>query len=252
MSERVWLWCRRGSTSAVQLVRALREMGINARRWRWPERPPRNPGLIVCWGDPIPEGWDLSKAALKPLNNVPQYGKLYEATYLLGVGVPGPEVLPNAPDYDGRGVGRVWLPRRNNHQKGHDFISPPRVPDYWTQRLELTDEYRVHVFGGRVARIGKKFPRRSFEGRHHPWVRSFETGWGFRFRGEWRRSIPEPVRRWSITAVDALGLDFGAVDVGVGPGGVVVLEVNRAPGLEPRTIQAYAGKIAERVNNVRD
>jgi glutathione synthase/RimK-type ligase-like ATP-grasp enzyme len=49
----------------------------------------------------------------------------------------------------------------------------------------------------------------------------------------------------AVKAVEALGLDFGAVDLVVDHQGLeYVLEVNTAPACSPKTLQAYAFQLA--------
>ena len=57
-------------------------------------------------------------------------------------------------------------------------------------------------------------------------------------------SSRQPHRDLAHRACEALGLQFGAVDIGEQvDGSLVVLEVNRAPGLEDGTVARYAGAI---------
>jgi hypothetical protein len=56
------------------------------------------------------------------------------------------------------------------------------------------------------------------------------------------REIPE-VTQLAIKAVQALGLDFGAVDVVFADGKASVLEVNSAPGLKGQTLVSYANAV---------
>lgn len=238
VAERIWLFTERRWKGALDVARGLTREGIPARLWTWTDRPPRS-GILVCWGQEVPEGWDLE--GVKIINSSTKFGKAWEHEHMASVGIPVP------------GFSRTpvegWHGRRDNHQKGHDFTEPPRRPAYWVEHLDLVLEYRVHVWMGKVLRIGMRSPMKRFNGNHHPWVRSAGTGWGFKFRGAWRDAVPEGVRRWAKEAVASLGLDFGAVDMAVARDGrVYVLEVNRAPGLEPRTIEKYVEKLKEVAN----
>lgn len=98
-------------------------------------------------------------------------------------------------------------------------------------------EYRVHVMGGQVIDFVQKKRRRDYEGRPHPYVRSWDNGWVF---AREEVQLPEVADEASVKAVAALGLDFGAVDIGVSRDGhACVYEVNTAPGIEGTTIDAY-------------
>jgi glutathione synthase/RimK-type ligase-like ATP-grasp enzyme len=84
-------------------------------------------------------------------------------------------------------------------------------------------------------------------------IRNAANGWVFavndvRFTSP---EIEEKVRSYSVAAVKALGLDFGAVDIIVNKKGTeaYVLEVNTAPGIEsPTVLAAYV----EYIRGVRD
>lgn len=117
----------------------------------------------------------------------------------------------------------------------------PRVPLY-TRYEKRKHEYRVHVWCGEVLDVQQKRKRRGVE--VDPHVRSYANGWVF-----CREDVncPAPVASVAVAAVRALGLDFGAVDVGWNAlkERAFVFEVNTAPGLEGATLEKYATKIRE-------
>lgn len=130
-----------------------------------------------------------------------------------------------------------WLARTFNHQGGTDLLrGVGGQADYYSKKENLVDEYRVHIFNGRSIRAGRKVGRQGV--RQHPWIRSYDGGWRINYDGfESTRTM----RDLSQRAVEALGLQFGAVDLGQKPdGSMIVLEVNRAPGLEGGTVTSYA------------
>lgn len=145
-----------------------------------------------------------------------------------------------------------WMPRSNSHVGGNDLLNPPAVPDYWVKKEELVREYRVHSFDGRSIRAGVKVPREGYgtpggtdnptaPNYCHSWIRSWDAGWRIRYDGN---TIRQAHRDLAHQAVAAIGLTFGAVDLGERQdGSLIVLEVNRAPGLEGGTIVAYANAI---------
>ena len=150
--------------------------------------------------------------------------------------VPPPVATPVlAPD---------WLPRKNDHVGGLDLLTPPTTPDFWAKKENIVKEIRVHSFKGRSIRAGVKAPRDGFskaQGNLHPWVRSWDGGWRMKYDGETARQRHRDIAH---AAVAALGLDFGAVDVAeLADGTVMVLEVNRAPGLSDGTADVYATAI---------
>ena len=104
-------------------------------------------------------------------------------------------------------------------------------------------EYRVHVVRGEVIDFIQKKRRRDYEGTPNPYVRSHDNGWVF-CREE--IELPSVAHAAAQAAVEALALDFGAVDLGVCRDGTVcVYEVNTAPGIEGTTHDRYAVALAE-------
>jgi len=136
-----------------------------------------------------------------------------------------------------------WLPRRNNHVGGSDLLRAPVAPDYYSKKENIVEEYRLHMFNGKSIRAGIKRQRQQAPNGQpsHPWIRSFDAGWVIAYEG-FRSTAP--MRELAAKAVKALGLDFGAVDMGkLTDGSFIVLEVNRAPGVENNTSVAYADAI---------
>lgn len=120
------------------------------------------------------------------------------------------------------------------------------VPDapLYTLGVQNHGEYRVHVFGGEVILYQKKSRRVDEDGNvatpdgEEADVRNLASNWVYR-TGNLRRL--ERVEQLAIDAVQALGLDFGAVDIIKDEeGNVLVLEVNSAAGLgNTETLEAY-------------
>jgi len=119
----------------------------------------------------------------------------------------------------------------------------PPAPLY-TMAIENTGEYRVHVFKGEVIHYQKKSRRVDEAGNvitpdgEEADVRNLASNWVYR-TGNLRRL--ERIEELAKSAVIALGLDFGAVDIIKDENGeVFVLEVNTAPGLgNTETLEAY-------------
>lgn len=145
-----------------------------------------------------------------------------------------------------------WLPRRNNHVGGSDLLTAPAQPDYYSKKENIVEEYRLHMFDGKSIRAGVKQqrPTRPNGAPSHPWIRSFDAGWIIAYENF--QSTREQ-RDIAAKAIKALGLDFGAVDLGKrADGSLIVLEVNRAPGVEGGTAEAYARKIIAWTNPERN
>lgn len=135
----------------------------------------------------------------------------------------------------------VWLPRVYNHVGGTDLLTAPATPEYWVKKETITDEVRIHSFNGKSIRAGSKKPRAGVT--PHAWVRSYDGGWSISYDGF---ESTEAQRKLAHKAVKALGLNFGGVDLGKKADGTwIVLEVNRAPGLENNTVSTYATVIRQ-------
>lgn len=241
-------------------ARALaREMGVRMIR-RTNSRYTRRPSdVIINWGNPL-EYATINKpeAVALAIDKRATYAVLEEA------GVPTVEhtdcewhaagwiarddrllVRTSLRSSQGRGItvyskggtdwSRDWYDRPQDHRNAMYVKVFGRNPQHVT-------EYRVHVVKGQVIDYAQKKRRSNYEQRPNPYVRSWGNGWVF------ARSdvvLPPAVNEAALGAVEALGLDFGAVDVASDrDGGVCVYEVNTAPGLEGSTLTAYADALS--------
>lgn len=106
----------------------------------------------------------------------------------------------------------------------------------YTKYKKKKNEYRVHVFAGKV--IDVQWKRRASEGVTDTRIRNHDNGWVF-----CRENLVEPkdLRPLAISAIMALKLDFGAVDIiwNEREDRSYVLEVNTAPGITGTTLTNY-------------
>lgn len=155
---------------------------------------------------------------------------------------------------------RTPLFGRSRYHRGGTDIVPVLGPseihdriragvDYFTEYVDTIKEYRVWVYRGRHLGSYEKVLTRPHE--YRGIGRNYGNGFSFELVRE--GDIDRDVVGAAGIAVDALGLDFGGVDVGVRPDGTpVVFEVNRAPGVEGGTrqvIRAFARKIKNWLQN---
>lgn len=257
----IYVYRRPGSDGAKLLADALGGKRIK----RIPGRV-LSADVLVCWGESNPNA-----GFGKVLNGAPLRNKYTDAVKLKEAGVPTIEVSRTQPprqeparlelqagrytrseveviareiatylQQTARNTAAEWLPRTNYHTGGRDLLNPGRA-DFYAKREEIVEEYRIHSFLGKSIRAGIKKPRRSFDGTVHPWIRSYDSGWAITYSGF--SSTPE-MRKLAKDATKALGLDFAGVDLGrTSDGRLIVLEVNRAPGIEGNTVTAYAEAI---------
>jgi glutathione synthase/RimK-type ligase-like ATP-grasp enzyme len=108
----------------------------------------------------------------------------------------------------------------------------------YTQYVPKSHEFRVHIIRGDIIDVQRKIRDPNKE--PTDWkVRSHDNGFIY-VRGGF--VVPEDVKRQSLSAFMASGLDFGAVDViwSEKQQKAYVLEINTAPGLENTTVESYA------------
>jgi glutathione synthase/RimK-type ligase-like ATP-grasp enzyme len=120
-----------------------------------------------------------------------------------------------------------------------DLVEAP----LYTQYVKKKDEYRVHIVDGMYKCEAFFIQRkaRKLENENPDWqVRNLAGG--FVFVEEHIDDVPKDVITQAKKAIDALGLDFGGVDViwNEHEGKAYVLECNTACGLEERTALHYA------------
>lgn len=232
----ILLYCPKASEGVVALYKKLKSNGLEVKRLKSPVW--EKGDLVVCWGFNVPQ--HLMKEGVTFLNPTAAINKLAQLKKLGEGGVKTVEFSTTP-------MGEGWLGRSATHHEGLDLLHPPPNPAYWVKKLVVKEEYRVHVWRNGdefvSVRAGTKIPREGVE-TPHPWVRSWSGGWRLSY-GNPNHPLPPGVRQTARVAVKTLGLDFGAVDLGlVAGGGVVVFEVNSRPGLEGGTVDRYAAQIS--------
>jgi hypothetical protein len=216
----IYIYRRQPSASACLLADLLGGRKVSQlRRVRV-----KTDAVVIAWGEAV-------KLPCPVLNGEVLLNKLEEAQALKEGDVPTISVSRTAVD--------DWLGRSLFHHEGMDLLRPLKNPHYWVKKEGIVEEYRIHSFMGRSLRAGVKIPRDGVP--HHDWIRSGRGGWRIAYRPH---SVKQKHRDLAHKAVRTLGLDFGAVDIGrTKTGKLIVLEVNRAPGIEAGTVEAYASAI---------
>lgn len=107
----------------------------------------------------------------------------------------------------------------------------------YTKATKHKYEFRVHVFKGMILDVQQKKRKHGVTSTNSG-IRNHSNGWIYA-RSD--ISIPSIITEASISAVNILGLDFGAVDIGYRErdGKAFVFEVNTAPGLVGTTLDKY-------------
>jgi len=126
----------------------------------------------------------------------------------------------------------------------------PEAPLY-VQYKRKKQEFRVHVFTGKVVDIQEKRRRHGAQDQanYDPYIRSHNKGWVFCRTGLEETPFRSRLADVAIQAVDALGLDFGGADIIYNghEDKFYVLEINTAPGLEGTTFEIYVNALKEYV-----
>lgn len=242
-----------GSTSARLLAHELGALRV------FPDRNyrPRSNHVVINWGNStLPSWWGRAHLAADFIN-IPQSVELatnkikaFDAMLLEGVNIPEYTTDKQiAKSWDGIVVCRKTV---TGHE-GRGIVianTPSEIVDapLYTKHLRHKHEYRVHVFKGSVIDFTQKKKRAGSE-TTSSLVRNSANNWVFCREGV---TLPDDAKEQAIKAVDALFLDFGAVDIAYRErdNKAYVLEVNTAPGIEGTTLNSYSAAIKEYLNGL--
>lgn len=239
----------RPSSGALALRRGL---GNDARVVRR-DPIPRQYRTVINWGNSSPFNAGQARVINPPDKVGLAVNKLSAFRVWQEADVSIPEFRTTAPTVE---RGEIWLARQTLTGHSGQGISViregsavPNAPLY-VKYVRKSKEYRAHVVNGRVIFVQEKKRRLNFErDANQNLIRNYDNGWVFALTNE--GNVPQGVHDEAIKAVNALGLDFGAVDLIVGKrdGRIVVLEINTAPGVEsPTLLAAYTAAFKERTN----
>lgn len=265
-----------GSASATSLARALDGRKV------YPDRNyrPRRRHTVINWGCNRTPNWipELQSSGARLINrmqavNIAQ-DKLLTFNRLRDEGVNTPEFTTSrvvAEEWLGN-LDRVYCRTLLRGSEGRGIVTVSQDTgdrDYEFMEHELVDaplyvlgirgvrtEYRVHVLNGEAIAVSRKrrltsesLEERGVESRG-TFIRNTANGYIYS-----RETLEDTERLHSvpIQAVNALGLDFGAVDIishiiSHGDDRVDVLEINTAPGIEGETLDAYVNGFRRMAN----
>lgn len=238
------------SKSAMRLQKYLLDEGVSCLRvYPDGEYTPRRDDLIVGWGAGNTPAWARSvrgtylnksgavSAAVDKLLSFQKFARNEVSC------VPFSVNKRDAVEWIKAGA-KVVLRKTTEGRDGEGIDLVDNMYDFWDKEAPLytkfisdTTEYRVHIFRGNVIDVQEKRPREGSR-QINPLLRTTSGGWGL-YRGNVR--CPQVCQNSAITAVRALGLDFGAVDVLSARAGNAahVLEVNTAPELTEICTEKY-------------
>lgn len=238
---------KRGSVSAKALANGLGVRRISN------EHEPRRNDVVINWGNSsrvfyVRTGFDLNKHEaiaiacnkLKTFETLEAQGfehlplwctNRYKADQLLYTSSHGGEkesaiyCRTTLTGHSGSGI----IIAKNSYE----LVDAP----LYTVATKHKYEFRVHVFKGEVIDVQQKKRRHDYTG-PNTGIRNHSNGYIY------ARSdidVPELLLSSACEAVNILGLDFGAVDIGYRErdNRVFVFEINTAPGLVGTTLDKY-------------
>lgn len=238
---------RKGSKS----VKALRENGfksIKLENSRFKGRP--NKTVINYGSSSLPEEVLKCRVINSPEAVSKAANKLIAFKAMAEHGVATPRFTESPEEASGWQVDVVLRHKLNGHSgEGIEIVDGdhremPEAPLY-VEYIKKKQEYRIHVFMGEVIDVQRKARKMDVPDEEVNWqVRNLEGGFIYAREGV---ELGEEPRLQALAAVEALGLDFGAVDVIWNERGdeYYVLEVNTAPGLTGTTLEKYVEALKE-------
>jgi hypothetical protein len=175
------------------------------------------------------------------------FDKIHQLTRFRDAGVSCPPFVVRAADVGSIDTKRIVARKLVNASEGRGIVvfekgeTPPPAPLY-VGYIVKKKEFRVHVFNNEVIDVAEKRKRRGYEQERDSFVRNTANGYVF-----CRTAIIEPtdLRPLALSAVQALGRSYGAVDIiwNEKQNKCFVLEVNSRPGMEGTTVEKYSNAI---------
>ena len=223
--------------------------------------PRRENKVVIVWGAKPDSSLNYSRHKwINTIDSVNRNRHKYNSLHIMGdYGVSVPKSLNNYSDdiYDTlMNECRAIIGRRYYHQGGTEFhvclskmdINRARDngADYFIKYIPKRNEFRFHIMDRKVIRVSQKVRKTELEEGESYDDQCWSHNKGWRFRGLRLDNplITEDLKRESIRSLEALGMDFGAVDIIEDEDGKpFVLEINSAPGLEGTTLDIYVREL---------
>lgn len=210
--------------------------------------------VVISWG--YPTEFEMTNTPSAIIGNYAKLNKVDVLTELCSSGIKTPHFQYEEPYFMDN---KKWLARKANGFGGEDVIMVDSY-EHWeelrsngyaflSEYIDKVAEFRVHVFNNKVLCVTRKKPENEDMDIHDylAWNHNF----GFvqtEFKNVFYNEI---LGKISIDALEAIGYNFGAVDIIVNKYGVpYVLEVNSAPSLSTDSrIDYYVDEIVNLHND---
>lgn len=179
--------------------------------------------------------------------------KIAQFNAFQAAGVSCPAFTTSNQQLDSLGSGTIFARTLTNSTNGKGIVefswpnqAPPSAPLY-TAYIPKKIEYRAHVFNGKVIDIQQKKKKKDFDdSTRNTRIRNLSNGYVYT-----RDNVvpPEGFADLAIAAVQAVGYNYGAVDIiyNEKQNKLYVLEVNSRPGLMGTTLDRYVEALKELV-----
>jgi glutathione synthase/RimK-type ligase-like ATP-grasp enzyme len=196
---------------------------------------------VINWGD--------SQCPYRALNDHEAVrlasNKLLTFDALKAAGVPIPEYARTTDSVSWHGASDTVVRHllQGHSGAGIEIVKAgEELPDakLYVRYIKKQEEYRVHIIGKEIILTQRKARRLDHPDSGVNWqIRNHSHGFIFQRNDV---LLPEGVSAAAKATIEALGLDFGAVDIiwNEKSNKAYVLEVNTAPGLEGTTVSDYA------------
>lgn len=233
----------KGSKGAKALAAAL---GIKRIKLENSKFKPNANKLVINWGSSkIPANYEKCKEVLnfsvgKVSNKLTFFNMIHDKPYC----IPYASTLEWATELFSKKGDKVVCRTILNGHSGNGIIianSPDELVEckLYTKYIPKKEEYRIHVFEGKSFWVQRKARKREVEDNNVNWqVRNNKNGFVYQATDV---VVPPSVIECAEDVVTTCNLKFGAVDViwNDKTQKAYVLEINSAPGLHGRTLEAY-------------
>jgi glutathione synthase/RimK-type ligase-like ATP-grasp enzyme len=194
-----------------------------------------------------------AKKSLNSIKAICQASDKYRARKLMeGAGVSIPKTFAGTTEMAWTDLPVIVRPKK--HQGGEKFFYCSSYQDiakvrdkiatdmngsniYISSYINKSEEYRVHVAHGKALAVQEKY---KLNHKENDQSKSWNRKNGFHFRVMKWNDVPKGLCPLATHAVEALELDFGAVDIILEDKKFYVLEINTAPRIEGYTAKRYA------------
>jgi hypothetical protein len=249
MRSKFFVYCNRASTSANRLAEALG--GVRIKRVGSKYRQKKG-DVVINYG--CSDCGDVVPTLQKPYSVHVASSKMATFDALHAAGLPIPMYTKSKKQaQEWASVGKILgrdLDRGSQGRGISVYKKGEKIGDhlFYVKFMNKDREFRFHVVNGKVVhtaeklRVGKEKRGDNYD----KYIRSHNRGWVLAFHHLADNPPPELGGDLACRACTALGLSFGAVDMGWHEDtGWFILEVNTAPGIEETTLDAYAKAIKE-------